>query len=244
MRGPVLVTGGAKRLGAYFARALAEGGWRPVLHYGTSRDEAEALAEELGGATVQADLSQAEACESLVTRAAAAAGAPLTALVNSASIFEHDTGETVTSQGLARHHAVNLSAPVVLASRFAAQAPAGDAVVINILDQKLWNPNPDHLSYTLSKAALREATGRLAQSLAPVRVVGVAPGYCLPGPGEAQPEFEAKAAGVNILRRRLDPAHVAQAVRFAAECPAVTGSVILADNGEHLVAAARDVSFG
>ena len=243
-RGAVLVTGGAKRLGAYFVRALAESGWTCVVHYGSSREEAEALAAEVGGASVQADLSDLEGLAALIRRAAEAAGRPLTGLVNSASMFEHDRAESVTPDALAGHFAVNAAAPVLLARAFAAQAPAG-AALVNVLDQKLWNPNPDHLSYTLSKAALREATVLLAQGLAPkVRVMGVAPGYTLPAPGESEADFVAHAGDHNALRRRLEPEHVAQAVRFALECPALTGSVILADNGEHLVPTTRDAGLG
>ncbi|MBB4659826.1 SDR family oxidoreductase [Parvularcula dongshanensis] len=239
----VLITGGAKRLGEAFARALAEAGWTPVIHYNASREEAEALASSLGGHAVGRDLSALENVESLIDAAATAAGGPLSGLVNSASIFEHDDAGSVTPQALLRHFAVNTAAPVLLSRRFAAQAPAG-AAIVNVLDQKLWNPNPDHLSYTLAKAALREATTLCAQAYAPtVRVVGVAPGYALPGPGEDEAAFEKKAAAQNPLGRRLEPKHVADAVRFALENPAVTGTVVLADNGEHLVPSARDVAF-
>lgn len=239
-----LVTGGAKRLGAAFVRALAEGGWRVVVHYGSSREEAEALAGEVGGASVQADLSDLHAVPDLIARAADAVGAPLTGLVNSASAFEHDTAADVTADSLTDHFAVNAAAPALLTRAFAAQAPSGqDACAVQILDQKLWSPNPDHFAYTLSKAALREAVRTQAQALAPVRVVGVAPGYCLPNPTETEASFEARAPKHNLLRRRLEPAHVAQAVRFAIDCPAITGSTIIADNGEHLVATDRDVVF-
>ena len=244
----VLVTGGAKRLGAAFVRALAEGGWRPVIHYGTSEDAAAALARETNGATVQADLADTGSVMSLIDRAAEAIDAPLTGLVNSASAFEHDTAETVAADALARHALINASAPVLLARRFAEQASeptdGGGAAIVNVLDQKLWNPNPDHLSYTMSKAALAEATRLLAQGLAPrVRVMGVAPGYCLPNPTESEARFEERAPNVNLMRRRLRPEQVAACVRFALECPALTGSVLMADNGEHLVPKARDVVF-
>ena len=242
-RGAVLVTGGAKRLGAAFVRALAASGWRAVVHYGSSGDEAKALASEVGGAALQADLSDFDRLPDLIDRARAATDAPLRGLVNSASMFEHDTARTVTPESLSRHHAVNAAAPVLLSRAFADGAPDG-AAVVHILDQKLANPNPDHLAYTLSKAALAESVRLLAQSLAPaVRVMGVAPGYCLPNPTEDEASFEARAASVNLLRRRLQPSHVAEAVRFALECPALTGSVITADNGEHLVAKDRDVVF-
>ena len=238
-----LVTGGAKRLGAAFARALAADGWRVAVHYGSSRAEAEALADDLGGVAVQADLADIGAAEALIAEAAGALGAPLSGLVNSASVFVHDTAGDVEADSLTHHFAVNAGAPALLTRAFAAQVPDGDACAVNVLDQKLWAPNPDHFAYTLSKAALREATRLSAQALAPVRVVGVAPGYCLPNPTETEESFEARAADANLLRRRLRPEHVAQAVAFAMACPAVTGSTILADNGEHLVPKTRDVVF-
>lgn len=239
-----LVTGGAKRLGAAFVRALAADGWQVVIHYASSDEDAEALAGEVGGKTVQADLSDLPGAPALIERASHAVGRPLSGLVNSASIFEHDTAMDVTADSLTAHFAVNTGAPALLTRAFAAQAPAdADACVVNVLDQKLWSPNPDHFAYTLSKAALAEATRIGAQALAPVRVVGVAPGYCLPNPTETEESFEARAAKHNLLRRRLDPAHVAQTVAFAMACPAITGSTILADNGEHLVATDRDVVF-
>ena len=238
----VLVTGGAKRLGAAFVRALAAGGWRPVIHYGRSAEAADALAAVVSGACVQADLRRVDAPD-LIARAAEAAGAPLAGLVNSASAFEHDTARTVTQDSLSMHAAINADAPVLLARAFAEQAAPGGAIV-NVLDQKLWNPNPDHLAYTMSKAALAEATRLLAQGLAPdVRVMGVAPGYCLPNPTESEESFAKRAPTVNLIRRRLDPAQVAACVRFALECPALTGSVLMADGGEHLVPKARDVVF-
>jgi NAD(P)-dependent dehydrogenase (short-subunit alcohol dehydrogenase family) len=239
----VLVTGGAKRLGAAFARALAASGWKVGIHYNSSAEEAERLAAELSGFAVGADLSDLSAAEGLVERAEAAADGPLTGLVNSASIFEHDRPEDAGAESLTRHFAVNAGAPALLARAFAARAPEG-AAIVNLLDQKIASPQPDHYAYTLSKAALAEATRLMAQAFAPkVRVMGVAPGYCLPSPTESDAAFERKAAEHNLTRRRLEPADVAACVRFALECPALTGSVIFADAGEHLVPKARDVVF-
>ena len=244
MRRGVLITGGAKRLGALFCRTLAEAGWAVAVHYNRSREEAEALAGEIGGIAVGGDLSDLGLPPRLIRDAGEALGVPLTGLVNSASIFEHDTAADTGPESLQRHFAVNTAAPVLLAQAFAKGAPEGDAAIVNVLDQKLWNPNPDHFAYTLSKSALREATTLMAQAFAPkVRVIGVAPGYCLPSPGQSEESFEAQADRHNALKRRLDPDHVAQAVRFALENPAITGTTLLADNGEHLVPTERDVAF-
>lgn len=241
----VLVTGGAKRLGAVFARKIAAKGWQPVLHYGNSRDEADALAKELGTVAVSADLGHPDEAEGLIAKAAKAAGGPLHGLVNNASIFEHDRPETVTAEALERHYRINSLSPVLLAKNFAAQAEGlDDPVIVNILDQKLHNLHADHFSYTLSKAALETASELMARSFAPkVRVCGVAPGYTLPAPGESEEDFEAKAAGANPMGRRLAPEDIAGAVLFCLENRAVTGHTILADNGEHLVPVTRDISF-
>ncbi len=140
--------------------------------------------------------------------------------------------------------AINLAAPVLLAQALAVQLPAGrQGVVINLLDQKLFNPNPDFLSYTLSKAALREATTLLAQALAPgVRVVGVAPGITLVS-GEQSDAGFAAAHTRTPLGRSSTPEDVAQAVVFAARAQAVTGTTLLVDGGQHLVPSERDVMF-
>jgi NAD(P)-dependent dehydrogenase (short-subunit alcohol dehydrogenase family) len=115
--------------------------------------------------------------------------------------------------------------------------------VVNLLDQKLWNPNPDHLSYTLSKAALESATAMLALALAPaVRVCGVAPGITLRSGDMSGAEFAA-AQRTMPLGRGSTPEDVARAVRFLAESPAITGTTLLVDGGQHLAAQRRDVMF-
>jgi len=119
----------------------------------------------------------------------------------------------------------------------------GQAVVVNLLDQKLYNPNPDFLSYTLSKAALQSATTLLAQALAPrVRVVGVAPGITMVSGDQSAAEFE-KAHRVTPLGRSSTPEDVAAAVCFVAAAPAITGTTILVDGGQHLIPLQRDVMF-
>ena len=115
--------------------------------------------------------------------------------------------------------------------------------MVNLLDQKLWNPNPDYLSYTLSKAALEAANTLLAQALAPrVRVCGVAPGVTLPSGPMSGDEFDA-AHRLTPLQRSSTPHDIARAVRFLLESPAITGTTLLVDGGQHLQAQPRDVMF-
>jgi len=246
--GVALVTGGAKRIGHAIALALAGDGWDVAVHY--HRSAAEALdavraIEALGrrAAAVDCDLADAAAVRALPGRCAQALG-PLGCVVNNASLFVYDSAADFDPELLARASAINVAAPVLLANALAAQLPEGSqGVVINLLDQKLFNPNPDFLSYTLSKAALKEATTLLARALAPrVRVVGIAPGITLPS-GEQSDAGFAVAHVKTPLGRSSTPADIAQAVLYAVRAPAVTGTTLLVDGGQHLVPSDRDVMF-
>lgn len=246
----VLVTGAARRLGRAIALELAAHGWDVAVHYHRSHAEAleTALALRALGARAEcfgADLADETQCEALVPQVVQRLGA-LAAVVNNASLFEHDDVAGLRYGTLARHWRSNTAPAIVLAralhAHCAAAAPR-DACVVNLLDQKLFNPNPDHLSYTLSKAALHAATPLLAQALAPVlRVCGVAPGLTLEGPQiDAQRLAALKAQGP--LARGVEPGDVAHAVRFMLENPAITGTTLLVDAGSHLRPLARDFAF-
>ncbi len=231
-----LITGGARRIGATIARALAREGYALVLHANRSRAEAEKLAAEIeaGGGrarVVLADLAEPAAVDGLI--AAAAAFAPLTLLVNSAAEFEFDDIATLERAGFERAMAVNLAAPLFLAKGFAAQAPAG-AGIVNVLDQRVLKPTPLFFSYSLAKSALHTATTTLAQALAPrVRVNAVAPGPTLPSPRQSEAEF-ARQAAVLPLGRGPAPDDIAAAVVYLAKAEAVTGVTIAVDGGQHL----------
>jgi NAD(P)-dependent dehydrogenase (short-subunit alcohol dehydrogenase family) len=246
--GVALVTGGARRIGREIALALARDGWDVAVHYATSREEsAQAVAdiEALGrrAIAVNRDLAIEAGVKSLLAECASEL-APVTCVVNNASLFEYDDAEHFTTEAMVRCMRTNLAAPIVLAQSLHAQLP-DDArgVVINLLDQKLWNRNPDFLSYTLSKAALKEATALLAVALAPkLRVVGVAPGITLPAAGQTEAGFDAAHARTP-LGRSSTAADIAQAVAYLAKADAVTGTTLLVDGGQHLVPSSRDVMF-
>jgi hypothetical protein len=165
----------------------------------------------------------------------------LDALVNNASLFEHDSAADFSYANMERHWRTNTGAPLLLAQ--ALHAGGGPGAVVNVLDQKLWNPNPDHLSYTLSKAALEAATRMLAMAFAPrTRVAGVAPGITLTSSEMSAAEFAA-AHRMTPLQRGSTPEDVARAVRFLVESPAITGTTLLVDGGQHLAGQPRDVVF-
>jgi NAD(P)-dependent dehydrogenase (short-subunit alcohol dehydrogenase family) len=246
--GVALVTGGAQRIGRAIALALAGDGWDVAVHFGRSAAEAAATVREIAAlgrraAAFGCDLADAAAVRELPARCARELG-PLACVVNNASLFEYDDAATFDPQLLARAMAINVAAPVLLARALAGQLSAGrQGVVVNLLDQKLFNPNPDFLSYTLSKAALAEATRLLARALAPrVRVVGIAPGITLRS-GDQSEEGFAAAHAKTPLGRSSTPGDVAQAVLYAVQAPAVTGATLLVDGGQHLVPSERDVMF-
>jgi NAD(P)-dependent dehydrogenase (short-subunit alcohol dehydrogenase family) len=247
----VLVTGAAKRLGREIALALATAGWQVAVHFRGSADEARQTVADcaqrapgLQFEAVPADLSDESATRGLLPRVIASFGA-VDAVVNNASLFQHDTAQDVSHATLAAHMRTNLAAPVLLAQALHQHLSARDAsgAVVNLLDQKLWNPNPDFFSYTLSKAALEAANTALAQALAPrLRVVGVAPGLTLTSHMLSQEKFE-QLHRLSPLGRSSTPENVASAVRFALENPSITGTTLLVDGGQHLMRFERDFSL-
>ncbi len=249
LRPVALVTGGARRLGREIALELAAQGWDVALHYGRSQAEADDTVQALRalGADAHAfaaDLADEAACRNLVPAVLGRFGR-LRAVVNNASLFEYDDVQTFGHAQMDRHWRSNVAPAVLLAQALHAHLQQGAAggCVVNLLDQKLWNPNPDYLSYTLSKAALEAANTLLAQALAPrVRVCGVAPGVTLPSGPMDQADFEA-AHRLTPLQRSSTGTDIARAVRFLLESPAITGTTLLVDGGQHLSAQARDVMF-
>ncbi|AVP58961.1 SDR family oxidoreductase [Pulveribacter suum] len=251
----VLVTGAARRLGRAIALELAGAGWQVAVHYRSSHDDAiktVAACAALAGASAPfgADFEDEAAVRALLPRVVAHFGA-VDAVVNSASLFEHDGVDSFGYALAGRHLRSNVAAPIVLAQALHAhlqgRAAGGEegvqGAVVNLLDQKLWNQNPDFVSYTLSKAALEAAGTMLALALAPrVRVVGVAPGLTLTSHMLSDERFAALHA-LSPLGRSSTPEDVAGAVRFALDNRSITGTTLLVDGGQHLMRFPRDFSL-
>lgn len=247
----VLVTGGGLRLGAQICRAFAHSGWQVWCHYHHSADAASSLCAELQaqGQTalaIQCDLADAGQRQHMMAEIVARTG-PLTCLVNNASSFEPDQAEHLDVEAAQRQLAVNLLAPMALsalmAQSLAAQEVRGSHSVIHVLDQKVFNPNPDYFSYSLSKLALERAVAIQAQAMAAkMRVCGVAPGLMFLSGPQSQENFDI-ASRMNLMQRPTDPDQVAAACLFLAQTSAITGVTLAVDNGQHLLPLPRDVMF-
>ncbi|MEM1315398.1 MAG: SDR family oxidoreductase [Pseudomonadota bacterium] len=254
--GAALVTGAGRRLGQAFARELGARGWSVALHCMGSVAGAEEAAEEIRAAgaraaVLTADLLDLDQVEALVPRAAEALGAPLTCLVNNASIFEHDDIATATRDSWDRALGSNLRAPYVLTQAFAAQAPqagvdanglpVATGLVVNMIDQRVWKPTPEFLSYSLAKAGLWWFTQTAAQALAPrIRVCGIGPGPTLQGDRQSAEHFAAQR-GATLLQRGSDPEEMRRALAWLLESDGYTGQMLALDGGQHLAWRTPDV---
>jgi NAD(P)-dependent dehydrogenase (short-subunit alcohol dehydrogenase family) len=243
MRRPMntaIVTGGAKRIGAELVRALAADGWHVLIHYNRSLAEADALAAEVGNASlVQADLADPEAADTIV--AALGGLPPARLLVNNASIFAHDDIRDFTAESWAAHLDVNLRAPALLTRAFA--AAAGEGLIVNLLDAKLSGPNPDFFSYTVSKYGLAGVTELAARAFAPnLRVCAIAPSVTLVSGPQSRANFD-KVHGLNALGRGVRVEEIVAALRFLIATPSITGHTILLDGGQRFLGLSRDVQF-
>jgi NAD(P)-dependent dehydrogenase (short-subunit alcohol dehydrogenase family) len=246
--GYALVTGGGARLGAAMVRRLAADGWAVAIHYHHSAKDADALAREIkaGGGravTLGCDLGASDDFADLFDGANAGWGC-CSLLVNSASAFEYDDISNITRANLEKLFAVNLHAPVLLARDFAAQLREGaKGLIVNVLDQKVFNLNPDFLSYTMTKSALEAATRLLAQAMAPrIRVCGIAPGLTLRSGEQSEEGFNAAHAKAP-LGFGSKPEDIAEALSFLVKVPSITGTTVVVDGGQHLQPRTHDVMF-
>jgi NAD(P)-dependent dehydrogenase (short-subunit alcohol dehydrogenase family) len=232
-----IVTGASRRVGRVVAEALLADGWSVIAHVHHDGDEV-----PQGAVAVAADLADEECAERIF--AAADGLPPVRLLVNNAARFAHDAAGAFDSRELDAHMAVNLRAPILLTEALAARHGGGDALVVNLLDAKLAAPNPDFLSYTLSKQALAGFTELAARAFAPrgIRVNGIAPALMLPSPGQDEANYRAMR-DFNPLGRAVRSEDVVAALRYLAEAKAVTGEVLTIDGGQRFWGLTRDVQF-
>ena len=243
-----LVTGAAKRIGREIALSLARRGWDIAVHYRQSAEEATAVAQDIVALGQRAtplycDFGDEVAVRQLLVQVRERFG-DVSCVVNNASVFEDDTVQRFGYAALDKHMRTNLGAPILLAQALHQATPEGEqSVIVNLLDQKLVNLNPSYLSYTLSKSAFDTATIMLAQELAPkLRVVGVSPGITLKSADMTDAEF-ALAHKATPLGKSSTPEDVAAAVCFLVESPAITGTTLTVDGGQHLIPTRQDIMF-
>ncbi len=241
----VLITGAARRIGAVLARAFGQAGWHVVIHVGHSPVEAHALAAELPSAeVVQCDLLDGDAALAMVDELVARLE-DWRMLINCAAVFNLDTAEAIDHTIFAEAMSVNAETPTRMAQAFLAKAQAkGGRRVIQFLDQKLLNPNPDFFSYTMAKHAFAAGVTMLAmgQERSEDRIYGLAPGAMMPSFDQAEQEHEASGR-MNLLKRLTDPAELADAALFLAEGWLASGETLFVDSGQHLLSQPRDVLF-
>ena len=234
-----LITGAGKRIGKAIATDLSEHGFSVVIHAHGSMNDADQLAAELnrkGGnaVAIQADLTDFADTSSLVCKAYQHVG-PIGLLVNNASIFKNDSIEHFEEDVWDQHFSMHVRAPSILTKDFAKQLPGQNSgLVVNVIDQRVWAPNPRFYSYTLSKAALWMATQTQAQALAPaIRVNALGPGPTLPNERQDPRDFQAQIDGL-ILRQGPKLEEFGRTIRFLFDTPSITGQMIALDGGQHL----------
>ncbi|OAN77849.1 short chain dehydrogenase [Sulfitobacter sp. EhC04] len=251
-----LVTGAGKRLGRAMALYLAGRGHDVAVHYASSDEGAKEVVREIEkmgrhATALQADLLDEAATESLLPRAAAALGGPITCLVNNASIFEYDTLKSATRDSWDRHMGSNLRAPFLLTQAMAAQGltpdqdangePLATGLIVNMIDQRVRKLTPEFMTYTLAKMGLWAMTQTTAQALAPViRVNGIGPGPTLKGARQSEAHFAQQRASA-LLERGANPDDITAALGYFLDAPGVTGQLLCVDGGQHLVWQTRDI---
>lgn len=232
-----IVTGAGKRVGAVIAQSLLEDGWTVIAHVHHGEDSVPD-----GTVKAVADLADANCADRIFE---AAAGLPqVRLLINNAARFAWDSVDEFSVEEFDRHMAVNVRAAALLTQRLDRGHDGGQALIVNLLDSKLDAPNPDYVSYTLSKQALAGLTELAARALAPagIRVNAIAPGLMLRSSGQSEENYRAMHSQ-NPLKRGVEPEDIVGAIRYLAEARCVTGQTIVIDSGQRFLGLPRDVQF-
>ena len=233
-----IVTGAGKRVGLAVSEFLAKRGWTVVAHVRRSED-----AVPDGMVKVAADLADENCAETIF--AAAEGLAPVRLLVNNAARFAHDGFGSFSTEEFERHIGVNLRAPLLLGEALSKRHdPGEEALIVNILDSKLAAPNPDFVSYTLSKQGLAGLTELSARAYAGqgIRVNAIAPALMLRSPGQSEANFQATHER-NPLHRGVRPDDVVRALDYLINAPAVTGEILTIDSGQRFEPPPRDPQY-
>ena len=248
IRGTVLVTGGARRIGKAISLRLSSEGYSIAIHYNKSSKDAFDLVKLIqsnGGKAdaFEADLNDSEAVSELIPRINSTME-QVTGIVNNASLFSFDDIFSISDDSWNNHMNINAKSPILLIKElYNLSDSKTQASVVNILDQKIVNPNPDYLSYTASKFTLLGLTDTLARGLAPnIRVNAVAPGHTLSSPEQSNSGFS-KSQSETPLGIGPSPEDIADSVSYLMQAKSVTGQIIFVDSGERFLSRKRDVFF-
>ncbi|MCY0146565.1 SDR family oxidoreductase [Hoeflea sp. G2-23] len=244
----VLITGGAKRIGAELARRFAKEGFKVAIHYNSSCEEAAALGAKLNATAkictiLKADLRSRDGIGDLFNKARDAVG-EIDVCINNAAMFVNDDVFDIDDKQFDDHLSVNVKAPVYLSALVAAQPEkADDRLVINLLDNKVFAINPDFFTYTLSKSALLTATHMMAMRFDGFpRVCGIAPSITLISGKQSEENFD-KSSRLNPLHRRILPSDIADAAIFIWKTKTYNNQIITIDGGQTMWKLPRDVAF-
>jgi len=239
----ILVTGGAKRVGAAICRRLHAAGANIAVHYRSSAEEALALQAELNAhcansvLCVQADLLDLQDLPRMIHETVQYFGR-LDGLVNNASSFYATALAEVDETHWTDLMGTNLKAPLFLAQAAESVLRKANGAIVNIVDIHAERPMQGHLVYSVAKAGLVALTKALAQELAPqVRVNAVAPGVIIwPEQGDWDDEARRKQIVEHtLLKREGEPDDIAKAVQFLlSDAPYITGQVIAVDGGRSI----------
>ncbi|MBP6345994.1 SDR family oxidoreductase [Neisseriaceae bacterium CLB008] len=242
----ILITGGAKRIGQALVQHFHDQGWWVCIHCHQSTAAATSLSDSLPNSSVHAlDLTQDYDAFSAYIEAIYQQHGRLDALINNAARFEPDHFYDFQPDSFNAQMQVNFRAPVYFSAAYGAalKAREHEGSVVQLLDQKLFNLNPDYYSYTLSKLALKQSVRMSAMAAAPyLRINAIAPGLSLIS-GDQSPENFAQAHVKTALGRGTECADLAAAADYLVNARAVTGQTLTVDHGQHLVPLARDVMF-
>jgi len=235
----LLITGAATRVGKAIALHFAEKGWNIALHYFRSSSKAKELKKIIEQncvkvALIKADLKHPKQVEKIVPLAKKTLGT-IDCLINNAALFEKDDISNFTTKSWNDHLNINLLAPTILTKQFAKQASKKTvSSIINIIDQRIFNPTPFFMSYTISKSGLQTLTKTMAMRLGPnIKVNAIAPGPTIKSKRQTDRHFRNQVKST-LLKKSVRLEDICDTVEFLTNNNSVTGQIIAVDSGQNL----------